>query len=481
MKRWRKLLIFAVLFVVLLLILVVSSRSVGPTSPTLMDLDPLTLNGHQRLLVLAPHCDDETLGAGGLIMAAHRRGMEIRVIIATNGDGYRFATMEEFRRAFPHHQDFINIGTLRQQESLSALQLLRVPSDHVYFLSYPDRGTPALWNDHWLAADPYRSPYSGANQSPYPITYNPDSMYAGEDLLADLRSILEAYRPDLIVYPHPDDVHPDHWGLSVFTRLALALMQRDNPGYQPDAYAYLVHRPDFPSPKGLLPEESLLPPAALFNLNPHWFRLEMSQEDTTLKWEAIRAYRSQLPLLRGLLESFARRNELFGRLEPAILPLLTDGEPLDPGTWQDEDGHAVEPVQGDPVKDFVVRDAIAAADLVALYAGERPDGSLAICAKVRGRVQRTLVYVLRVTAIGPDGVIHYAAQRGHPRAGWHRATAVGHYVCDEVPPSELGHPWMVFVGAEVRGPEVGILDQVAWQLVTIEPVGQPAGDTGSSQ
>lgn len=111
-------------------------------------------------------------------------------------------------------------------------------------------------------------------------------------------------------------------------------------------------------------------------------------------WEDIRAYRSQLPLHCGLLEGFARRNELFGRLEPAVPPLLTDGEPLDPGTWRGEDGHAVEPVQRDSV-----RDAIAAADLVALYAGERPDGSLAICAEVRDRVQRPLVYVLRVTAL----------------------------------------------------------------------------------
>ena len=116
-------------------------------------------------------------------------------------------------------------------------------------------------------------------------------------------------------------------------------------------------------------------------------------------WEDIRAYRSQLPLHRGLLEGFARRNELFGRLEPAVPPLLTDGEPLDPGTWRGEDGHAVEPVQRDSVRDFFVRDAIAAADLVALYAGERPDGSLAICAEVRDRVQRPLVYVLRVTAL----------------------------------------------------------------------------------
>src|SRR2546428_6283181 len=38
-----------------------------------------------RLLVLAPHPDDEVLGAAGLIEAARRRGADVRVIVATDG------------------------------------------------------------------------------------------------------------------------------------------------------------------------------------------------------------------------------------------------------------------------------------------------------------------------------------------------------------------------------------------------------------
>ena len=215
------------------------------------DLSPLSLAGYHKLLVLSPHCDDETLGAGGLIHAALTAGLEVRVVIETNGDGYVFATMGEFRRIYPHASDFIHMGNVRQQESLSALRRLGLPESNVTFLSYPDRGTPEMWNDHWLAADPYESPFTESKRSPYPITYDPDAVYAGEDLLADLLAIIKSYRPDLIVYPHPDDVHPDHWGLSAFTRLALATAGRDDPDYHPTALAYLVHRPDFPEPHGL--------------------------------------------------------------------------------------------------------------------------------------------------------------------------------------------------------------------------------------
>src|SRR5437016_3787692 len=39
-----------------------------------------------RLLVLAPHPDDEVLGAAGMIDAAVRRGAAVRVVVATDGE-----------------------------------------------------------------------------------------------------------------------------------------------------------------------------------------------------------------------------------------------------------------------------------------------------------------------------------------------------------------------------------------------------------
>ncbi len=73
---------------------------------TAADLKPFSLAGYHRLLILAPHCDDETLGSAGLILAAERAGIQVRVVIATNGDGYFFATAQDFRKVYPRRAGF---------------------------------------------------------------------------------------------------------------------------------------------------------------------------------------------------------------------------------------------------------------------------------------------------------------------------------------------------------------------------------------
>ncbi len=263
-----------------MLLLLTLQITLPDASVAVSDLKQFDPNGYHRLLILAPHCDDETLSSAGLILSAKRAGIQVRVVIATNGDGYLFATMQDFKKIYPRPADFIHLGEIRQQESLAALAILGVHPDQVTFLSFPDRGTPSLWNDYWAANKPYRSPYSGSIKSPYPITYDPKSVYSGVDYLADVTSILNEYRPDLIVYPNPQDVHPDHWGLNVFTRLALTFIKHKDSSYNPTELTYLVHRPDFPETKGLKPLSSLTPPNVLYALSHEWYRLDLTPADT---------------------------------------------------------------------------------------------------------------------------------------------------------------------------------------------------------
>lgn len=434
-----------------------------------IDLYPLAWQGHQRLLVLAPHCDDETLGAAGVIQAALQAGMQVRVVIATNGDGFLFATLDEFRRVYPRHQDFIRMGNLRQQESLSALKVLGLSAQQVSFLSYPDRGTPALWDKYWANQSPYLSPYSGTDRSPYPVTYDTNAVYSGEDFLADLLSIIKSYQPDFILYPHPDDVHPDHWGLSAFTRLAVILYQHENPNYQPDTYAYLVHRPDFPITKGLKPGDPLLPPSMLFDLDPNWYRFDLSQSEITLKSEAVQQYKSQLPILRGLLESFVRTDEPFAQPQGVKLVSLGNGEPYNPDTWRDPYGGQIPPVQLDLVGDNFTRKLEPEADLVALYMTRQADNTLLICSEMVNHVNPTLVYTLRIKAIGSNGVVDDAARNRSLQTGWKLATLAGKYVCSQISLAGLGQPWLVFAGANSEEAGMAILDQIAWQAVFINP------------
>jgi LmbE family N-acetylglucosaminyl deacetylase/glycosyltransferase involved in cell wall biosynthesis len=121
----------------------------------------------EKLLVLAPHPDDEVIGCGGLL-GLHAEGKRsIRVIVATDGGAGRH-----------EGQEAGDLASVRERESRAGLAILGV--DDVRFLALPDRAL----SEH-------------------------------VDELVDLleREILE-FRPDLIAVPSPVEIHPDHVALS---------------------------------------------------------------------------------------------------------------------------------------------------------------------------------------------------------------------------------------------------------------------------
>jgi LmbE family N-acetylglucosaminyl deacetylase/SAM-dependent methyltransferase len=81
-----------------------------------------------RLVVLAPHPDDETLGAGALIALAARRGVDVHVVIASDGEA-------SHPRSRTH--DRARLAGLRRAEVAGALHLL-APRATVEFLGLPD-------------------------------------------------------------------------------------------------------------------------------------------------------------------------------------------------------------------------------------------------------------------------------------------------------------------------------------------------------
>jgi LmbE family N-acetylglucosaminyl deacetylase len=428
------------------------------------------MSGHHRLLIVAPHCDDETLACGGLTLAAKHAGLDVHVMIVTNGDGFYFATMEQFHNIFPKRSDYVKMGELRQKESLSALSLLGVPNEEVTFLGYPDRGTPILLNDHWSDKDPFTSPYDHADRSPYPATYDHNAVYAGEDLLADMKSVLASYKPDLVVYPHPADAHPDHWGAGVFTRLAIEVLEHEDPTFKPDTYVYLVHKKNFPKPAGLQPKNGILPPKGFERITSHWLKLDLTDQDVISKWQAVSEYRSQLPLLRNLMESFIRRNELFGEITTPDLPYLAQGLHSDPSTWRTDEGKPVEPVQYGQTDGFVAsRSATKSANIVSLYASRDGSNMLNLAADLRGRPNNGLTYTIRVLAILPKGEKQYVVRVGRKVKDSHQASANANYICDRVSMSELGNPWLVMVRAESAAPGGMILGSTPWQILRVVP------------
>ncbi|WP_177166617.1 rhamnan synthesis F family protein [Nitrosomonas sp. Nm51] len=119
-----------------------------------------------RILVLAPHPDDEVFGCGGAIMRHVEHHGFIQVIIATDGaHGVDNAEKPDYI-----HQ--------RQQESLAAAALLGY-------------GKPVFWH------------------------YPDRELFYGEKLIADIVTAIRSINADLVYAPSIHEVHPDHRALSM--------------------------------------------------------------------------------------------------------------------------------------------------------------------------------------------------------------------------------------------------------------------------
>ncbi len=325
----------------------------------------------QKLLVIAPHCDDETLGAAGLMHQARLAGADVHVVVISNGDGFRVGVQSEYKTLEVAPADYIRYAYHRQGESRAAMQVLGVPSDHVAFLGYPDRGLMPMWTTNWSASHPFLSSYTQTDHSPYTDSPTPRAPYAGESLLRDLTRQMQADQPTDIYVTHPGDDHPDHAAASVFVQTALADLKAQGVPWAQGArlHFYLVHRGDWPCPQGLHEEYALPPPAPMAGLDTHWEQLPLSKRDVQKKYAAIKRYPSQTELTGRFLFSFARMSELFGTLPDAqadTLPLVPDGRITlsgEPAEWR-----GLAPVALDPVGDTVLRAFQASGDITRLFA-----------------------------------------------------------------------------------------------------------------
>lgn len=331
---------------------------------------PITLpDKAARLLVFAPHCDDETLGCGGLIERTLGQGGAVRTVMLTNGDGFRTAVERQSRNLRVGPQDYIHFASIRQEESVRALQSLGMPRKDVLFFGYPDRGLMSLWNDHWSRTQLYTSSYTRCSSSPYTNTFNTASKYCGQDLLDDIKTEIQNFHPTKILITHPSDDHPDHAAGSAFVTLALAQLQNESSNQswlrRVRLSYYLVHRGDWPMPQGSHPEEALVPPRQMDHLDTRWSSLSLTPAEVLRKARAIDLYPSQTALMRRFLISFARKTEIFG--DNPITPLLLVPDSTMHVDANLRDWARITPVLLDPVSDNLIRDLQGGGDIRALY------------------------------------------------------------------------------------------------------------------
>lgn len=177
-------------------------------------------------------------------------------------------------------------------------------------MGYPDRCSLSLWRDNWNNDDPYTSPYTKCDHSPYRNSYCNKVAYTGSNCANDIERIINEFKPTHIVYPHFYDCHVDHFTANNFIKYVIA-----KTGIDVVELTYLVHRGHWPAPPGAFSSLSLTPPQSLWNCGVKWFSLHLSSDDIREKGKCLREYRSQNKLNRIYLQSFLRRNELFGQYD----------------------------------------------------------------------------------------------------------------------------------------------------------------------
>ena len=280
---------------------------------------------HDRIVVVAPHPDDEVLGAGGVIQQALAAGADVRVIYLTNGDHNQIAFKLYRHTLFLRARQYLASASNATRRG-PGHQPARVTGGSSDLPGYPDWVTLQIWRDSWDPADPVRSDATRATAVPYKDAFGYQHPYRPASIEADMVTLLRKFRPTMIFVPHPADSNRDHRAAANFLRLAALDVVAD--GLHPTIYYYLVHFGHWSRPYHYHPELELKPPTPLLD-DGDWKTLPLTRDQTEKKYKAILLNRTETTIGQYFLVSLARANELFATIDVTTVPNLPLDLPLD--------------------------------------------------------------------------------------------------------------------------------------------------------
>jgi LmbE family N-acetylglucosaminyl deacetylase len=209
-----------------------------------------------RILIVSPHPDDETLGTAGYVLQAKAAHASVHIVLATDGNKH-------------------GLKDVRHQEIIQAAAKLGLSETDITFLDFPD-----------------------------------GNLSGQASFVQKLQTEVDTYHPDILIGTHPQDIHPDHAAVG---RAIESVGAASN--HTLTAYYFLIHYHRYPRPIGYKPNEYEVPAGRLVTSESHWESLNLTDAQEQTKLAAIQAYRSQIsyknPVLRDLLFSFVRKNEVF--------------------------------------------------------------------------------------------------------------------------------------------------------------------------
>ncbi len=190
---------------------------------------------NEKVLVFAPHPDDESIGAGGFIYESVKAGAEVKIVLVTDGNMLRQKDrrFREFRQATSH---------------------LGVKESDLFFLNYRDGRL----------------------------------RFVRDGLRKSFQALIKKFSPDIVLCPHPHDLHPDHRMTSQVVEQILV-----NENFSGKVYRYLIW-------------------AISSRRAGDWQKFPLDENALKVKSQAVGVYQSQLkiPVLRGKILSNLGFNEL---------------------------------------------------------------------------------------------------------------------------------------------------------------------------
>ncbi len=264
-----------------------------------------------QTLVISPHPDDDVLIASGVIRRMIQNGQTVRIVYLTNGD----------------HRS-ITEGFTRQVEAVSAAQRLGVPEQNLIFLGYPDGHLKTVFSSYPAVTDAF--PATNGQAFTYgrrglgavdyhTFRFGAPATYNRANIVADLKDILETYRPAHIFTVSEFDGHDDHQ--RTYQMLGLALDASLPVDYNPTIHRTAVW-PVWPGP--LDPTTYMAPaPVLLGGTSLTWAEREsldvpLDMQSTAFqlnpKYLAIGEHRTQNAI--NAFGAFIHKDEVFWVSQP---------------------------------------------------------------------------------------------------------------------------------------------------------------------
>ena len=446
--RWRRPLVVLII-IPLLLAAVTTGLYYGnlhriSAVDRITDLESIDITSQPRVMVFAPHCDDETLGVGGIMKTLVDAEVPVRTVFFTNGDGFRIAAQFHLKKLNLESSDYLAFGEARQKEAIAAASYFGQKSSDVRFLGFPDQGLLAMLVAQGPNPGPFRPTTTKSVTVPYTNADTTGLSHIRESVISSVQKQLAAYKPSDIYVTHPLDDHSDHAAAPVFLQMAIDRGVVNGEFPRPRVHWYLIHRGDWPLPQGDHPDRWLVPPTAIEESGKQWRSHSLSPEQLRAKRSALQSYVSQINVMQRMLLSFLRKNEI-----------VTSGDSAD----------LVDQAAIEPIGDNVARFANPSADVARLHAEIR-DHQLVIKTTMAGPCSPAIDAFVTIVTSTARGSSSYRIKLPRPQL-----LETQREITESIPLNKLGidkSTLTIAVGVSTFAAEGLLVDRSSFHFVELQ-------------